>query len=398
MQVTIYGSRLSPFVEKVIRGVQRKGLAWELIEPKSPTDMKRWNPQTGKMPAADVAGERLYDSTFILRRLDELAPEPPLVSGDPVTAAHQRQLEDWADEALYWYVMAFRWQPKNGAASADAILRGLSLPKLLHPLVARVIQSTVRKQVEAQGTGRLPDSVLAREFGEKLDDVTRMLGDREFLFADVPSVADLAVFSQLKFADSDASPETRAAIQRRPKLVDYMKRVEQATGRQAAQAARSEAKPSGDRTAASVAAATQLSVLAALLLLAPAARADEAFFRACEVERRAALVNADGAALARLMQDGAQYVHSNGDIDDKAELIARLTSGELRYRNIFAEEERYACSASACEVSGTQKLDVSAGGRDVTLRNRFGVSWLNAGGACRFVAYQSRPLEPPAAK
>lgn len=139
-------------------------------------------------------------------------------------------------------------------------------------------------------------------------------------------------------------------------------------------------------------------LLSCAMACAAPAPADEAFFRACEVERRAALVNADGSALARLMQDGAQYIHSNGEVDDKIELVARLTSGELRYRNIFAEEERYACSASACEVSGTQKLDVSAGGRDVTLRNRFSVSWLNAGGACRFVSYQSRPVEAPAAK
>jgi len=137
------------------------------------------------------------------------------------------------------------------------------------------------------------------------------------------------------------------------------------------------------------------AVLLGIVACAAPSHADEAFFRACEIERRAALVNADGAALARLMQDGAQYVHSNGDVDDKAPLIARIASGELRYRNIFAEEERYACSASACEVSGTQKLDVSAGGRDVTLRNQFSVSWLNAGGACRFVAYQSRPLAAP---
>ena len=87
MKVTIYGSRLSPFVEKVIRGVQRKGRTWELIEPKSPSDLKKWNPQTGKMPVLDFNGERLFDSTFILRRLDELVPEPPLVSDDAVTAA-----------------------------------------------------------------------------------------------------------------------------------------------------------------------------------------------------------------------------------------------------------------------------------------------------------------------
>lgn len=230
MQVKIYGSRLSPFVEKVIRGAQRKGLAWELVEPKSPADMKKWNPQTGKMPAADLNGERLYDSTFILRKLDEIAPAPALVSSDPVVAAHQRQLEDWADEALYWYVMAFRWAPSAGLSSAGAILRGLSIPKLLHPLIARLIRSNVRKQVHAQGTGRLAEPVLAREFGEKLDDLVRMLGERDFLFADEPSVADLAVFSQLTFANADESPATRAAIQRRPKLVEYMKRVAQATG------------------------------------------------------------------------------------------------------------------------------------------------------------------------
>jgi glutathione S-transferase len=230
MQVTIYGSRLSPFVEKVIRGVQRKGLTWELIEPKSPSDLKKWNPQTGKMPVVDFNGERLFDSTFILRRLDELVPEPPLVSHDAVTAAHQRQLEDWADEALYWYVMAFRWTPKNAPASASRILSNLSLPGFLKPLLAPIVRRSIGGQLQAQGTGRLPEPVLAREFGEKLDDLVRMLGDRAFLFSETPSVADFAVYGQLKSADDELSPETRTAIRRSTKLVEYMKRVEQATG------------------------------------------------------------------------------------------------------------------------------------------------------------------------
>ena len=230
MQVTIYGSRLSPFVEKVIRGVQRKGLTWELIEPKSPSDLKKWNPQTGKMPVVDYNGERLFDSTFILRRLDELMPEPPLVSDDAVTAAHQRQLEDWADEALYWYVMAFRWTPKNAPASASRMLSSMPVPGFLKPLLAPIVRRTIGSQLKAQGTGRLPEGVLAREFGEKLDDLVRMLGDRAFLFSDAPSVADFAVYGQLKSADDELSPETRAAIRRSPRLVEYMKRVEQATG------------------------------------------------------------------------------------------------------------------------------------------------------------------------
>jgi hypothetical protein len=136
------------------------------------------------------------------------------------------------------------------------------------------------------------------------------------------------------------------------------------------------------------------ALLVALALLgASAAQADgEAFFRRCEVERRAALVAADGAALARLMADGAQYGHSNGETDDEASLIRRLGTGELRYRSIVADEERYACREASCEVSGTQTLGVSAGGRELTLRNRFHATWLRVGDACSLVAYQSSPL------
>jgi arabinogalactan endo-1,4-beta-galactosidase len=126
------------------------------------------------------------------------------------------------------------------------------------------------------------------------------------------------------------------------------------------------------------------------------ARADEAFFRRCEVLRRAALVGADAEAIARLMADGAQYGHSNGETDDEASLIRRLGSGELRYRSIVADEEHYACSASGCEVTGTQTLGVSASGRDLTLRNRFHVTWVRAGEACSLVGYQSSPLPTPA--
>lgn len=133
----------------------------------------------------------------------------------------------------------------------------------------------------------------------------------------------------------------------------------------------------------------------ALLIAVDGARADEGFFRRCEVERRAALVNADAAALGRLMLDGAQYVHSNGEIDDKPSLMRRISNGELRYRSIVADEERYACAASGCEVTGAQTLGVTAGGREVRVHNQFRVTWLRSGDSCRLVAYQSSPLAAP---
>jgi glutathione S-transferase len=229
MKVMLYGFRISPFVEKVIRGIQYKGLDWQIQAPTGPAGMKKWSPLTGKMPAADIAGERLFDSTFILRRLDELAPTPPLVSPDPTIAAQQRHMEDWSDESLYWNVMAFRWSATNGRASAERVLDAIAAPAVLRPLISPLMRRTVRRQVAAQGAGRLPQSMLAREFAGRLDDLVPLLADRAFFFSDSPSVADLALFGQLTFADVDASPETRDEVRKRPGLVQYMQRVAQAT-------------------------------------------------------------------------------------------------------------------------------------------------------------------------
>jgi glutathione S-transferase len=76
MQVQVFGNRLSLFVEKVVRAIMLKGLEYKLVPVKSPLDLKRWNPQAGKMPVLDIDGERSYDSTLILRALDARVPEP----------------------------------------------------------------------------------------------------------------------------------------------------------------------------------------------------------------------------------------------------------------------------------------------------------------------------------
>src|SRR2546427_104606 len=66
MQATLFGSRVSPFVEKVARALQLKGIPFSLVSPKSPGDFKRWNPQTRKMPRPPPvrAGRRQLGASF----------------------------------------------------------------------------------------------------------------------------------------------------------------------------------------------------------------------------------------------------------------------------------------------------------------------------------------------
>src|SRR5262245_56248351 len=102
-RITLYGPRHTPYTEKVRRALVLKGLDFELREPTGPEDFQRWSPETGLLPVLTLDSELVSDSTAILLRLDELYPKPPLLASDPVIAAQQRQLEDWADESFLWY-------------------------------------------------------------------------------------------------------------------------------------------------------------------------------------------------------------------------------------------------------------------------------------------------------
>lgn len=229
MEVTVFGSRLSPFVEKVVRALHLKGIGYALVPVKSPADFKKWNPRTGKMPVLEVGGERVYDSSRILRRLDEIVPDPPLFDADPAVAARQRFLEDWSDEALYWYVMAFRWSAPNEGATATQVAGSLPLPSFLLPIVKLVVARQIKGQAFAQGLVRLPLDVLSDELGRRLDELVVWLGDRPFFFADRPSGADLALFGQCTTIASGPTPQAEALVSARPALVAWRRRVDEAT-------------------------------------------------------------------------------------------------------------------------------------------------------------------------
>lgn len=227
-QLLLFGFPMSPFVVKVARALAWKKLDWKLVEPRTPLDMRRWNPETGKMPVLEISGERIFDSTFILRRLDAIEPEPALFARAPAAASAQRLLEDWSDESLYWYLMASRWCDANAAATARQMQE--VAPRLLRPLARIAFRRQFRGMTHAQGLGRLPHDVLTLEWGRRLDELVVAKGDRDFFHADEPSAADFAIFGQLETACSGPTPEVAELLLHRPALLDWRKRVRERTG------------------------------------------------------------------------------------------------------------------------------------------------------------------------
>lgn len=226
MAVRLMGLRLSPFVEKVVRGLRYKKIDFQEVRPSSPFELRRWSP-TGKMPVMEWDGEKIYDSTFILRRIDELVPKPPLFAAEPRTAALQRMLEDWSDESLYWYTMALRWAEPNASATTDQL--AATVPLLLRPLARLALPRQIGGMTRAQGLGRLPYDVLAAEYSKRLDELVILLSDHAFFHggeSENLSAADLAIYGQLNTARSGPTPDADELISHRPALIDWMKRVE----------------------------------------------------------------------------------------------------------------------------------------------------------------------------
>jgi glutathione S-transferase len=214
-QIVLYGPATAPFTEKVRRALMLKGLDFELREPESPEDYRRWSPETGLLPVLAIEHRIIADSTQILFELDALYPEPPLLSLDPIVAEQQRQLEDWTDASFSWlYGRSVRLAERRAEHAAHR-RRALDL-------------RSVAAWLRAGGTWERPEAALLREVAGRMDDLVNFLGSRPFFYADRVSMADLCVYSMLRTIAQDSIVGSAKLLAERPTLGALMRRVEEA--------------------------------------------------------------------------------------------------------------------------------------------------------------------------
>ena len=226
--ITLYGPADTPYTEKVRRALLYKGVEFSLVEPTQAEDYKRWSPKTGQLPVLDLDGEHVPDSTEILLRLDQVFPEPPLLSSDPTVAEQQRQLEEWADESFLWYFMKYRRMAMGDDYQPPLPLLGArdAAPRAKPSATWRRVGAWLR----AGGTWERPHTALLRELALRLDDLANFLGARPFFYSERLSMADLAVYSMLIHLRIDSIPGSALLLAARPTLVLLLERVEAATG------------------------------------------------------------------------------------------------------------------------------------------------------------------------
>jgi hypothetical protein len=120
--------------------------------------------------------------------------------------------------------------------------------------------------------------------------------------------------------------------------------------------------------------------------------AREAALRAAELKRFEANVNADAKVLGELLDDGLEYVHSNGELDSKQSFIDSLTTGRRDYASTEAHIESVRFFGELAIIRGKAKVTVVDQGTSRDLHIGYTDVWVRKDGKWRMTAWRSARL------
>jgi hypothetical protein len=120
--------------------------------------------------------------------------------------------------------------------------------------------------------------------------------------------------------------------------------------------------------------------------------------RAAELARFEANVNADARVLQELLDEGLEYVHSNGELDSKKSFIDSLTTGRRDYASTVPTIESIRILGDVAIVRGKADVTVVDQGTSRDLHIGYTDVWLWKDGRWRMTAWRSARLPAPASR
>lgn len=193
---TVHGVPGSPYVRAVLLTLEEKGADWRLQamamgENKAP-DYLALQP-FGKMPVLFDGNFKLYETHAILRYLDRVLPEPPLVPADPKRAARMDQVISIANAHVRTEISA-----------------AITFPRLVAPKFGIPIDESA-----------IPPAIPAAE--RCIAAIAELLDDQSCMAGDAVSLADLMIVPHLDyFAQCD---EGAAILAPYPAMTDWLARM-----------------------------------------------------------------------------------------------------------------------------------------------------------------------------
>lgn len=197
-QPIVYGPSFSTYTRSVRLALQEKGVAHQLVEVDILKGAHKQPPYStrqpfGKVPAFEHDGNTFYETSAILRYVDEVFPGPALMPNTPVARAKANQVMSIVDSYGY-----------------PAAITNLFIPRALVPQLGG---QTDEAQVEA---AKAPTTLFVKE-------LERLLGQSEYFGGAAVSLADLHVLPVLAYLA--ATPEGKTILEGAPHVRNWFARI-----------------------------------------------------------------------------------------------------------------------------------------------------------------------------
>ena len=221
MKVVFYDWPYSPFCMKVRAILDHKSINYQTANPLAARGrlMRRG---TGKVPAVEIDGAFVTDSTDIAYALQERFPDPPLLPATSHERGLSHAIEDWADESLYFLGLYYRWFEMKGRKPVPAVFGRSLKGRLVYRYYLRLILG----QLKGQGTLRKSPDHVRRDLERNLDAAENLLTPGPFALGATPYLCDFALWGQLNYLNR--TPVAGASIRKRPAIMAFLERLKRA--------------------------------------------------------------------------------------------------------------------------------------------------------------------------
>ncbi len=184
----------SPYCIKVLKALEFKKLPYQIVLAK--LGAPKWA-RHGMLPAAELKGQKVSDSTAILKALDKLYPDTPkLYPADAQLRAETLLLEEWADEWFSGFAPYYRWTiDRHFTPFAEQCFA--AIPTAMRMVVVPLLRRSAVKQLKSDGIGLNTEEERIERFKEGLWLLEQRLAKKPYLVCDQPTAADFAVYPAL---------------------------------------------------------------------------------------------------------------------------------------------------------------------------------------------------------
>ena len=198
----------SPFSEKIRKIFAHKKVAWRAVEQPVIMPKPKLIPLTGgyrRIPVLQIGADVYCDTGVIIRKIDELFPEPTLYPNGLEAAAHQINI--FADRRMFW-------------STTPVIFEKLAavVPKEFIEDRSKMMQGADFGAIPAQA----PDA--RNQLRAYLDMMDRQLERTTYMLGESFSLADAALYHPVWFLQSE--PTSFALVEKCPNLMRWFKRID----------------------------------------------------------------------------------------------------------------------------------------------------------------------------